>query len=135
VTIAALFIGILIVAQGIAGLASPEMFVSIVRTFQVAPMIYFAAIVRVLIGLVLVRAAPASRAPRSLTVLGILIVVGGLLTPFIGAEFAKMALGWWSEGGPMVVRAWACASLLIGGFIVFATARISKVSPDSSAER
>ena len=38
---------------------------SIIRFFQDAPVIYLAAVLRVVIGVVLVRAGPASRAPDS----------------------------------------------------------------------
>jgi hypothetical protein len=121
--IAALVIGVMIAVQGIVGLVSPETFTEFIRAFQVSPVIYLAAIIRVLIGAILVLAAPASRAPLLLRGLGVLIVIGGLLTPFVGAQFAGVVLGWWSVGGPPVVRMWASASLLIGSFIIFATGR------------
>ena len=120
-TIAALLIGLLIVAQGIVGLAVPDIFVSIVSMFQTLPMIYLAAVIRVIFGVVLFRAAPASRAPKGLRLLGVLIFIGGVLTPFIGVQFAHIILGWWSEGGAAVVRMWAGVALAIGAFILYAT--------------
>ncbi len=120
--IAALFIGILIVAQGVMGLVVPDLFVGLVRAFQEPPVIYAAAVVRFLFGIVLFLAAPASRLPMALRGLGGLIALGGLLTPLIGVPFARIVLGWWSEGGAPIVRAWAGAALCLGAFIVFATA-------------
>ncbi len=105
--IAALLIGILIVAQGILGLATPNLFVALVRAFQEAPVIYAAAVVRFVFGAVLFFAAPASRVPLALRGLGALIALGGLLTPFVGVSFARMVLGWWSEGSATVVRTWS----------------------------
>jgi hypothetical protein len=119
--IAALVIGVLILAQGILGLVSPELFSDFVAAFQVSPVIYFAAIIRVLVGVILFRAAPVSRAPHLLRGLGTLIAIGGLLTPFVGPQFAKVVFGWWSEGGAPVVRMWAGASFMIGAFIMYAT--------------
>ncbi len=119
-TIAALVIGLLILVQGLAGLASPDTFVAAVRMFQEPPVIYFAAVVRVAFGVVLVLAAPVSRFPRLLRGLGVLIVVGGALTPVVGLQFAQVVLGWWSSGGAWVVRAWAAVALLLGAFILFA---------------
>jgi hypothetical protein len=122
VALAALVIGVLITAQGVLGLAVPEMFVGMVRRFQTPPVIYAAAILRALFGLILVLAAPTSRAPKSLRILGVLILIGGLLTPFIGARFGQLVLGWWWEGGAGVVRGWAGVALALGAFIVYATA-------------
>jgi hypothetical protein len=121
--IAAMSIGLLIVAQGILGLTAPDFFVGLVRTLQEPPVIYAAAVVRFAFGVVLFRAAPFSRAPVALRALGALVAIGGLLTPIFGVPFARIVLGWWSDGGPAVVRIWAAAALCLGALIVYATAR------------
>lgn len=115
-------LGLLIALQGLVGLAAPDFFVEVVRFFQTPPTIYFAAVVRVAVGLVLVRAAGQARTAVALRVLGVAITIGGALTPFFGPEFARIILGWWAEGGAPVVRAWALGSLAIGAFIVYAVA-------------
>ena len=117
---AAFLIGVLIVFQGLLGMLRPETFLGLVREFQYPPVIYIAAIVRVALGLVLCFAAPASRAPTLLQVLGIFIVAGGLLTPYFGIYFAHLILGWWSDGGGTVVRGWAVFALVLGSFIAWA---------------
>ncbi len=116
----ALLVGLLISLQGVVGLILPEQFVLIVRFFQVPPVIYLAAAIRLAIGIVLMRAAPASRSPIGLLLMGALIAIGGAVTPFFGTEIARIILDWWTEGGPMLVRACALGSLAIGGFIVYA---------------
>jgi hypothetical protein len=121
VAIAALVIGVIIVLQGLAGLLAPDAFASLVRQIQEPPVLYVAALVRVAFGVVLVVAATGSRAPNGLRALGALMTAGGLLTPFFGVEFARVVLGWWSEGGTTVVRGWAGAALAIGAFIIYAT--------------
>jgi hypothetical protein len=93
-----------------------------VRFFQLPPVIYVAAVVRVLIGVVLVRAAPASRAPGVLRVLGVVVAIGGLLTPLVGTRAAEVILGWWTSGGPAVVRVWAGFALVLGVIILYAVA-------------
>ena len=120
VVTAACCIGVLIVIQGLAGLAVPDVFVGIVRVFQAPPVIYLAAVVRFAFGATLVFAAPASRAPTVLMILGALIAVGGLLTPFFGIQFAEVVLRWWADVS--VVRWWAGAALILGAVIVYATA-------------
>lgn len=118
--IAAMAIGVVIILQGLAGLVAPEAFANLIRAIQLPPVIYLAALVRVVFGVVLILAAPKSRAPTSLQIIGALVTVGGLLTPFFGVEIAGVILGWWSEGGAAVVRAWASAALALGAFIVYA---------------
>lgn len=107
-------------AQGVLGLASPTMLAGVVGTIQIPPVIYVAAVFRVLFGIVFILAAPGSRAPKSLRGLGALLCVAGILTPFLGLQFAQFVLASWSEGGPAVVRTWAGAALCIGAFVVYA---------------
>jgi len=121
-TIAALVIGLALAAQGIFGIVDPDAFVRLLRVVQTPPVIYGAALVRVLFGVVLFRVAPASRAPIVLRVLGALIVAGGLITPFLGVRIGHAILDSWTAGGPGVVRFWAGFSLALGLFIVYATA-------------
>ena len=119
-TYAAFMIGVLIVFQGLLGIVLPETFMGLVREFQYPPVIYIAALIRVSFGLVLCFEAPASRAPVLLLVLGVFITVGGSLTPFFGMHFAHVILGWWSDGGPTMVRGWGFLALVLGAFIAWA---------------
>ncbi len=64
-------------------------------------------------------AAPKSRAPIALRIIGALILLGGLLTPFLGTHLAAIIMGWWSQG-PGIIRAWAIAAAILGAFIVYA---------------
>lgn len=117
---AAFLIGALIVFQGVIGMIRPELFLGLVREFQYPPVIYIAAIVRIAFGLVLCFAAPASRAPALLQVLGVFIAAGGLVTPYFGIYFAHLILGWWSDGGGVMVRGWATFAIVLGSFIAWA---------------
>lgn len=118
----ALLIGLLIAVQCIVGLLAPQLFAGLVSAMQGAPLIHVAALIRFAFGAVLFIAAPASRSPVGLRLVGAAIALGGFLTPFVGAQFASVVLGWWSEGGAPVVRAWAAAGLGLGAFIVYAAA-------------
>jgi hypothetical protein len=122
VTLVAALIALLLIVQGILGLAAPAVFVRVVRWFQTPPVIYLAAVLRVAIGVVLVCAAPGSRIPTFLRVFGFIILVGGVLTPFVGIQFAHMILDWWSAQGPALVRVFAGVSLALGIFTAYALA-------------
>lgn len=118
----ALLIGLILVAQGILGIAAPGVFLKTLRFITAPPMIYLAAVIRVVFGVVLVRAASGSRAPLFLRVFGVIIVIGGLLTPFLGIQFAHFILDWWSAAGPALVRVFAAVSLALGILVVYAVA-------------
>jgi hypothetical protein len=123
VPLLALLIGVLLVVQGLLGITAPEVFVSTIRFMQAPPVIYGAAVLRVAFGIVLVIAAPRSRAPMFLRIFGSIIVIGGLLTPFMGVWAAQHILGWWAAGGTAVVRVFAGVSLVLGALVVYAIAR------------
>lgn len=118
----ALFIGLTIAAQGVFGLAAPDVFLRTLRLVQTPPVIYVAAVVRVAFGIVLFRAAPVSRVPTFLRALGLVIAIGGLITPIFGVRIGHAILDWWSTGGPPLVRAWAGFSLALGALIAYAVA-------------
>ena len=122
VRLLALLIGVLLIVQGLVGLAAPDVFLSMIRFMQKPPVIYVAAVLRVAFGIVLVGAAPGSRAPRFLRVFGFIIIIGGLLTPFVGVWIAQHILGWWTSGGPAVVRVFAGVSLALGILVAYAVA-------------
>lgn len=115
---AARAVGVLVLTQGVVGLVAPKAFFALIGAIQQPPVVYAAAAARTIIGLVLFLAAKRSRMPRCLGALGILIALGGLLTPVYGVRFSSFVLGLWSAGGAPVMRTWAAASVMLGLFIL-----------------
>jgi hypothetical protein len=93
--------------------------------------IYVAAALRVGIGLVLARVAPASRAPVILRIFGIIAVIAGMTTLFLGIDRVRAIVEWSSAQGPAFIRLWAAIPLVLGGFFVYAILRPA----DSDAPR
>jgi hypothetical protein len=133
VRIAALVTALLVTGLGLFGVLAPAEFVSTVRWFQDPPALYLAAAIRVAVGAVLLGAARESRAPVVLRVLGALILVGGLATPFFGTRLARPILESWSAGGSGLVRTFAAAALAAGLFILYAVRRGPGESPRRTA--
>lgn len=116
-------LGICIAAVGIAGLLSPDVLVWIARRFDTSASWLLLAAVRISVGALLITAAPLTRFPRGLRVLGAVIVVVAIVTLFAGVagvEQASGAIDAWLAMGMTVVRLTALPVLALGGFIAYA---------------
>ena len=102
----ALGVSVLLIIQGLLGILAPNAFVGVVCLFQSPFMVYVAAALRIAIGIVLLAAVKGSHLPIFLRIFGVLVVIGGVLTPFVGVQFAHTILALWSPE----VLAW-CVSL------------------------
>ena len=120
VKLLAMAMGFIIAGIGVFGVAAPSAFLEFGRSLQTPNVLYIIAAVRVIFGAVLLWVAPVSRTPKILRVLGVLIVIAGVLTPFIGVERPRAMLDWWSTQGPLFTRAWMGVALVFGLFIVYA---------------
>jgi hypothetical protein len=74
------------------------------------------------IGAALFIAAPASRYPRMLRIIGVFIVVAGLATALAGVERARAIVEWETARGSMFMRVPAAFALIFGLFRAYATA-------------
>jgi hypothetical protein len=121
----AFVIGLLIGAVGAAGVIAPSGLVWIADHFVSPGAFYVIATVRVAFGVVLISVASASRAPRTLRVLGYLILIAGIttaLTGLVAIERARTIIDWWVRQGSGVVRLTGLVVLAVGGFVAYACA-------------
>ena len=120
--IAALLVALFAIVIGVVGILTPDTLMTIGR-YVVTPVgLYAIAAIRVAIGVVLMLVAPTSRAPRTLRVVGAIVLVAGLATPLFGVERTRAILDWESTQGTALIRVVAGLVLAIGGFIAFAVA-------------
>jgi hypothetical protein len=119
-TLAALIICLLASAFGALGIASPSRLLGVVRYFQTPVGLYFAAGIRVLLGVALLFAAPTSRAPGLIFIVGVAIIVIGVITLFFGLERFRRLLDWWSAQGSAFIRGWAVLALVFGLSLAYA---------------
>lgn len=115
-----LVIGVLVMLGGAIGVAAPDLLLSLGPSVITPAGLYAIAALRIAAGLVFVLGAPASRAPRTLRLLGILVIIAGLATPWFGVARARAVLGWWVSVGPSFRRLAASVAIAIGGFLVYA---------------
>lgn len=118
-----MLVALLLALTGLTGVFAPNRLMTISQYFVTPVGIYVVAALRICIGLVLARVAPVSRAPKTLRILGVIAVVGGVTTLFLGTERAQAILEWLSAQGPAFIRFWAGFALVLGGFIAYAVLR------------
>ncbi|MEN3337449.1 MAG: hypothetical protein V7647_1125 [Acidobacteriota bacterium] len=118
---AALLVALFTIVIGIGGLISPESGTAIRRLYFATPVrLYTAGAVRVAMGLVVILAAAASRAPKSLRVLGAVMCMQGLAATLMGPDHARAVLEWETTQGTALLRVGAAVALAAGVFMTFA---------------
>ena len=118
-TAIAIAFSLFIVALGILGLVSPSRLLGLDRFFQTPAGLYLAAGFRMVMGVVLLMAALASRAPDVLRVIGVVFILAGVITVFLGFERFRGFVDWWSAHGSSFARVWAVVALALGLSLVY----------------
>jgi hypothetical protein len=114
-----LSIGALVILASAISFAAPGLKLSLERSLMTPTGLYAIALMRIAIGLVFVFAAPASRAPRTLRVLGLIVIIAGLSTPWFGVTRARAVVNWLASAEPLFMRLDAVVGMAIGGFLVY----------------
>jgi len=121
----AFVIGLLIGVVGAVGIIAPSGLVWVAEHSVTSGTFYVIATVRVAFGLVLISVASVSRAPKTLRVLGYLILIAGITTALMGLvamERADAIIEWWLRQESGVVRLTGIPLLALGGFVAYACA-------------
>jgi hypothetical protein len=113
----AMVVGLLMAGLGGMGLIAPSDWIAMVSAMQSPPGIYVAAAIRMVAGAVIFFSATASRMPRTLRIIGAVIFVGGILTPFVGIWVAYVIKDAWTMGGHVAVRGWGAVAMMLGAFV------------------
>jgi hypothetical protein len=115
----ALVVAGVVVVLGVAGVVIPDIVIATGRYLVSPSGLYAAAAFRVGVGLVLILAARASRAPGILRAIGAVVLVGGVANPFFGVEAARARLDW-EAAHVSFLRVEGAAFVCLGGLIVSA---------------
>jgi len=119
VKVFAVALGVLLALAGVLLVAAPSAVLEYGRSILSPSVLDIAAAVRIIFGSVLLWVAPASRAPTVLRILGVVLVVAGVVTPFVGVELSRVVFDWMLAQGPFFTRAWASAAIVLGVLIVY----------------
>jgi hypothetical protein len=122
---------LVIAAVGAVGILVPSALQWLGPQTATSGAFYFIAVVRVVFGLILISVAPVSRAPKTLRVLGYVILLAGVataLTGLVAIEHARTVIDWWLHLGSGVIRLTGVFLAAFGGFIAYACAPGARAS-------
>ena len=114
-----LLIGAVVVLASAFSLAAPDLRLSVEGSLMTTAGLYGIAAFRIAIGLAFVLAAAASRTPRIIRALGVIVIVAGLATPWFGVARALAVVNSFASKGPLVMRLDAAIGMTLGGFLVY----------------
>jgi hypothetical protein len=121
----AFVIGLLIGVVGAVGVIAPSGLVWIAEHAVTSEAFYLIAAIRIAFGLVLISVASVSRAPRTLRVLGYLVLIAGIataLTAWLAIAQARTMIAWWLQQGSGLMRLTGLPVLALGAFVMYACA-------------
>ncbi|MFW2389217.1 MAG: hypothetical protein ACN4G0_12825 [Polyangiales bacterium] len=114
------FLGVATLLMGAWGLLVPARLAAFAARFGTAGGLWFAAGIRLVLGLALWFAAPASRAPLLLQVLGVVALIAAVVIPFVGVDRFKRLIDWWTKLSPAAMRATSLFAVAFGAAILWA---------------
>ena len=117
----AMAVGVVYILLGVSLAVAPEWFLAIID-WESRQGLLAAAAIRVVVGLVLLLAAPSSKFPKVFRVFGTLALIAGLIILFIPLGFWAEHMRWWIVENTSLFR-WvlATAAPLFGAFIAYAS--------------
>lgn len=114
-------LGLLIAAIGVVGLLAPTRLLRLVDLFwRGERSLYVASGMRIVLGSLMILAAPYCAWPTVVTVLGVLTFVAGVLLVVIGFERVNKLIQWWQRRPPGVVRVSALFAVCFGVLLFWA---------------
>ena len=106
--------------MGAWGVLAPARLTILVNRFASPGGVWIAAAIRLVLGLALWFAAPVSRAPLLLQVLGVVAIVAAVVLPLMGVERFKAMVSWWVDLSPAAQRVWSLVAVAFGAVILWA---------------
>lgn len=128
IVVLALGFCLLIAVLGGLGVVSPPRLLGLIRRFTTLEGFYIIAVLRMAFGAVLYLAAPTSRVPVLLQILGVVFIVAAVMTPFFGHGRYRELIDWWSAGGDIYVRVWAACTMVLALLLAYAVLPVATVA-------
>ncbi len=113
-------IGLLVSVLSVWGCFVPDRLIKLVmRVVDQDWGIYFAVVVRLLMGAALIVAAPVSKFPVVFEVLGWIAIVAAVALILIGRERMAAPIAWFVRRPTWLMRPWLLFGMAFGGFLIY----------------
>jgi hypothetical protein len=113
-------VGLLILAGGLLMLTVPNAIRASLQMFIDRRLMPVASLVRVVLGILFVLAAPSTRLPIFVWAMGLLAIVAGVLMPIVGFRKVEGWATWWLKKSDGVIRRWSLLAILLGALLAWA---------------
>jgi hypothetical protein len=112
--------GVLVAALGGVGALAPGRLLDVVAACATPAGVWALAALRLALGVCFLLAAPASRAPGVLRVLGGVSLLSAVATPFFGVAGMRRLIAWWRDRSEATIRVWSLFVVGFGAALVYA---------------
>jgi len=113
--------GVAVGLLGMIGVVRPTQLIRFVETMWQSPAGFRLAIaLRLVLGMILIAAAPDCRFPQLIRILGIFSLVTAAATAALGHERLRSFVQWWVGRPSGFVRGWSLAAAAFGCLLVYA---------------
>ncbi len=115
----ALAVALFVFVMGAWGVFAPGSIFAYISGWSSKTGFWLAVLLRLCFGLALWFAAPDTRLPVVLRVLGALAIVSAASLPLIGFERFERVLAWWTGLPPFAMRLWSLVAVTIGSIVLW----------------
>ncbi|MBT8468729.1 MAG: hypothetical protein HKN10_15365 [Myxococcales bacterium] len=115
----ALAVALFIFVMGAWGVFAPGSIFAFISGWSSKSGFWLAVLLRLCFGLSLWFAAPETRLPILLRVLGAVAILSAASLPMVGYERFERVLRWWTGHSPFVMRLWSLLATAIGGLVLW----------------
>lgn len=112
-------IGLLILGIGLAVSLAPAVLRGLLHQFLEFRWVYWVSGLRVLVGGILVAAAPATRLPGLVLGLGALLIAAGVSIPLLGEGRVNQMAEWWIRQSDQMLRTWGALAVVLGASLAW----------------
>ena len=113
-------VGLALILVGIFGILTPQRLADTVRGWPVRGRFLTVVGVRLVIGITFILAAPATRFPTAILVLGVAAVVAAVALMLAGSKRVDALIQWWFRQSAGFTRGWCILAVLVGVALVYA---------------
>jgi hypothetical protein len=112
-------VGWIILTEGLLGIALPHLLLNWVIAWSPDLRFYATVGTRIVIGLLLLFAAPSCRLPRFTRVIGIITFVAGIVYALIGTSRLDSMIQWVSAQPSWAIQLLYALATVLGGFLAY----------------